>query len=52
MEDENQPIIVQLNIPIDQAWLIVDVLRVRGFHELAQEIINMIDEAANQLESD
>jgi len=51
-ELNEEPIYVNIRIPIDQAWLIVDALRVRGMHDLAHDIIDAIDEAANQLPSD
>ena len=41
------PVYVNITLPIDQAWLVVDALRVRGMHEIAQEIIDAIDESVN-----
>ena len=49
---EEPHVYVNICVPIEEAWLIVDALRLRGIHNLVSVVIDAIDEAANQLPSD
>ena len=47
LPQEDETVYVNIILPIDQAWLVVDALRIRGMHDIAKEIIDAIEESVN-----